>query len=228
MEHVAIEVKPEVDEKLAQAHRLKALESKDAEYHMKNSLIDALMRPQVLNATQDLVKFNHYKYTEIIYSKPWAEVIKILVEARGRDNWASAKSRFNEMLSTKLKKQDLRFSETEKYVLQLISFNNFCDNQDYLQSNEIISIADREQFAQNRIAYIKALYDQNYKAVEDCKKGEIGVANQLPLHESLNLQKFVLLLKTGEALAIAELDKRMQADMDEYKRWIPALPCIIQ
>ena len=172
MEHVAIEVKPEVDEKLAQAHRLKALESKDAEYHMKNSLIDALMRPQVLNTTQDLVKFNHYKYTEIIYSKPWAEVIKILVEARGSDNWPSAKSRFNEMLSTKLKKQDLRFSETEKYVLQLISFNNFCDNQDYLQSKEIISIADREQFAQNRITYIKALYDQDYKAVEKLQEGQ--------------------------------------------------------
>ena len=64
------------------------------------------------------------------------------------------------------------------------------------------------------------------RLLKNCKKGNIGVANQLPLHEALNLQKFVLLLKTGEALAIAELVKRLQADAYEDNRWFPH--CTIQ
>lgn len=164
----------EVDPVVAQIQILKALKSREASYHEKNSFLDAYMNPTSFTRISDThVSFIHHKYSGIFYDLMWDTALAYLAEAAQESNKVMAASNNqNEaaQLLESLPKEPLRkLTEKQKYTLQILFFGGYANNEDLDKKSPV----DLGSIILNRANYKSAFSAKDPKRVSECSMTEL-------------------------------------------------------
>lgn len=191
---------PEIDPAIMQAHELKALKSQEAPFHEKNSFLDAYMNPSNFVAIeQDTINFPHYKYSHILYNLRWEVALKTLQDATNECKALTQQSRQNNTehpLIIALQKEPFqKFSEKQRYELQLLFLNAYQENKDLeLEKNEGTEIAN---IILNRGCYANAFNARDVKKVSEYSMTELRAHPFENLSSRIDELRLLAIMKTS-------------------------------
>lgn len=188
----------EVDPVVAQIQILKALKSKEALYHEKNSFLDAYMNPTSFTRISNThVSFVHHKYPGIFYDLVWDTVLIYLAEATQEGNKVMAASNGqNEaaQLLGSLSKEPLRkLTEKQKYTLQVLFFGGYVNNEDL--DKKSVPMVDLGNIILNRTQYKCAFHTKDPKKITECSMAELRTKRFENLTERIKGMRLMAIMK---------------------------------
>lgn len=194
----------EIDPILIQAHELKALKSREAVYHEKNSFLDTFMNPVGFKDISDThLSFPHHKYSEITYKLDWSNAQGLLQEALDlievkKEGTFPFWDEFSKNPFTKL-------NEQQKYEFQLIFFYLFCNNSDISKKE-----TSYQSLVANRSVYRKAFLSSDGDAIRTALKELRVVPYKCFTEKFADLRLQQILENTGVLLQVNRVLKQNQ------------------
>lgn len=171
----SVPAKAETDPAIMQAHRLKALESKFAPFHEKNSFLDAYMNPSSFVAlTKDTITFAHYKHPEITYTITWQTAFDHLTQARteAQETKKIIDSNKRDLIFEAFNQNPfLSITEKQKYDMQIVWFLGYIENSDFDKSS--IEPSAIGTIICNRVLYKKAFEKKDFEEIKKITKNKL-------------------------------------------------------
>lgn len=154
------------------------LNESEAEFHYRNSFLDAFMDPTRFEISKEGLRFKHYDCPRITYTASWVEANALLTNIVDNVGKILADKRANTIIKYIIDTDPTKLSELNRYEFQLIHSTLHYGNSDIVSGKD--SVAVLTKMIGDRNQYRDAFSRKNWKEVRKCAGKKLNQACSFP------------------------------------------------